>query len=117
AAVETDAAGHPGHTQAVPVRRHWSDQCQHEGDVRDSRGSEHSVRQLNAFELAGAPPGCHVRPVSAPLATPAGPIAMTSRVASIHLIRGAIMVLMPIDPVRVYSGLPAGGPYSGIFFT
>ena len=27
------------------------------------------------------------------------------------------MVLMAIDHVRVYSGLPAGGPYPGIFFT
>ena len=27
------------------------------------------------------------------------------------------MILMAIDHVRVYSGLPAGGPTSGIFFT
>src|SRR5262245_36615768 len=31
--------------------------------------------------------------------------------------RGAVMVLMAIDHVRVYSGLPAGGPTVGIFFT
>jgi uncharacterized membrane protein len=38
------------------------------------------------------------------------------RVQSIDLLRGLIMVLMAIDHVRVYSGLPAGGPDPGIFF-
>ena len=51
--------------------------------------------------------------LAASLANP----APQSRIASIDLIRGAVMVVMAIDHVRVYSGLPAGGPTPGIFFT
>ena len=40
-----------------------------------------------------------------------------ARVASLDIVRGIAMILMAIDHVRVYSGLPAGGPTPGIFFT
>jgi uncharacterized membrane protein len=39
------------------------------------------------------------------------------RIRGLDIARGLIMVLMAIDHVRVYSGVPAGGPSPGIFFT
>ncbi len=43
--------------------------------------------------------------------------ALVSRIKAIDVLRGAIMILMAIDHVRVYSGQPAGGTEPGIFFT
>jgi uncharacterized membrane protein len=39
------------------------------------------------------------------------------RIDSLDIMKGVIMVLMAIDHVRVYAGVPAGGPDPGVFFT
>lgn len=40
-----------------------------------------------------------------------------TRVRALDVAQGLIMVLMAIDHVRVYAGVPAGGPSPGVFFT
>ena len=50
------------------------------------------------------------------MGTQSASVPSRDRIASIDIIRGAVMVLMAIDHVRVFAGVPTNGP-PAVFFT
>src|SRR6476646_4310812 len=48
---------------------------------------------------------------------PSVSVPQTTRVHTVDVTRGVAMILMAIDHVRVFAGVPAGGPIPSVFFT
>ena len=84
--------------------------------AKSQRATSRAVDSHPGVRMTAPTSTVAARPPATYDATPtASPPA--ARVASVDFVRGVAMILMVIDHVRVYAGVPAGGPTPGGFFT